>query len=87
MTEIEGRGVVEVDCTIRFKEPEIEALAAVATSGDDSFIKALYHTMGKALVRPHERALRTFFKAVRIQMPPILERARKARAEFERNGK
>lgn len=74
--------MVDVQVSIQLNESEMRALDALAGYGADSFLKVFYEHMGKHYMRPHEAGLRSLFKTIQSELPPIMKRAEAARTAF-----
>lgn len=83
MARIEQQPAIMVQMTMLLNESEMRALDALTGYDIEEFLKVFYEKMGQSYLKPHESGLRSLFKAVRTEIPPILERARKARAAFD----
>ncbi len=73
---------LDVKVVLELNEDEICALEALAGYGIDSFLKVFYAQMGQHYLRPHEAGLRSLFKVIQSDLPPILRRAKAARTAF-----
>jgi hypothetical protein len=76
--------VVTVTAKFTVTEGELRALDALAGYGDEAFIAMFYKHLGQTYMKPHEAHLREFLKTVRDIAGPILSRADKARAAFNK---
>ncbi len=83
MARLTERPRVDLNVQFNVNEEEARALDALVGYGDDAFIKHFKETLGTAYIRDHEEGLRSFFKAVRAMMPPILHKLDAARRVFE----
>lgn len=84
MAQITELPVVVVTAKFTVTEGELRALEALAGYGDDAFIRTFYKEMGETYLKPHEQHLREFLKSIRDIAGPILNRADKARAAFNK---
>lgn len=73
-----------IDGTIRLdlNFEEAAALDALAGYGVDSFLEVFYKHLGRAYLEPHERALRTLFEKVSVDVPHFLHKIREANDVF-----
>ena len=78
---------ITVEATLKVGEAELRALDALVGYGDDAFLKFFYSNLGTAYMKPHEAGLRSLFKAIRNQVPPVLDRIDNARKAFEERGR
>jgi hypothetical protein len=83
MAQITQKPTVTLELNFRVTEAEARALDALVGYGDDAFIAAFKEKLGKVYIEDHEAGLRSFFQSVRGFVPPLLERANKARKAFE----
>ena len=83
MAKIAQRPKVELELVIVLDEEETRALDALVGYGDDAFIAAFKEKLGKAYLDDHEDGLRRFFQSIRQNVPPILERLKKAKEAFD----
>jgi hypothetical protein len=73
---------VEVSATIKLTEPELRALEALTSYGDEIFLEVFYARLGKSCLRPHEAGIRSLFAMIRTDLAPILRRATAAKTAF-----
>lgn len=73
---------IDVDVNLKLTMVEVQALEALAGYGIESFLKVFYEQMGKHYLEPHEQGLRSLFKAISSELPPIIQRYGAARQAF-----
>ena len=83
MARVIGHPNVALTVTFEMTELEAAAFVDIVGYGIDDFLKVFYEKMGKAYLSKHESGLRSLFKAVWSELPPLLERARTAREAFK----
>jgi hypothetical protein len=83
MAKIVQRARVNMALDFTVNESEARALDALATYGDDAFIKVFYEKLGEAYMKEHEQGLRSFLKSIRESVPGYLSRMDEAREVFE----
>lgn len=86
MAEITQKVEMVVSATMKLTEGEMLALNAVASFSTDAILDALTKSLGHAYLRGHDAALRSFFEGVKRDMPPILDRAKRAADVFHGRG-
>jgi len=66
MTTVKSKSTIEVDSMILLEIPEAEArmLLKMTCSGADAFLEGYYKVLGKSYMKPHEHAVRSFFKSI-----------------------
>ncbi|WKZ86288.1 hypothetical protein N5B55_04880 [Ralstonia pickettii] len=74
---------IEAQATMTLSDAEMRALAALTAYGTDSFLKWFYKDLGESCLKPHEAGLRSLFKTIDTQMPPILDRVDRSRRALE----
>jgi hypothetical protein len=82
MAELFQRPKIEVQVGIVLTEAEMRALYALTQYGVDSFLTVFYANLGKSCLEPHEEGIRQLFKSIIQHLPPVLDRADKARSVF-----
>lgn len=90
MAKFNQRPVITITATFSVDESELralDALAALAGYGDDSFIKHFYAKLGKAYMEDHEAGLRSFLRSVREQVPHHLATLAAAREALKPKGR
>lgn len=73
---------VDLDVNLKLTMAEVQALEALAGYGIDGFLKVFYEQMGKHYLQPHEQGLRSLFKAISSELPPIISRHKNASKAF-----
>jgi hypothetical protein len=84
LATIVGKPKVAVSATFLLEEDELRALDGLTCYDVEEFLTWFYKHMGRSALEPHESGLRKFFKAVRDNIPAILQDAEEARAAFNR---
>jgi hypothetical protein len=82
MTRLIQQPVIEVSATIKLTEPELMALACLASYGTVAFLEAFYKYMGKAHLQPHAAGITSLFEVIRADLGPIVARAEAAKKAF-----
>jgi len=82
MAIVSKRPTVTLELVFTITEDEARALDALVGYGDDSFIEAFKEKLGKSYLEGHETGLRSFFQSIRTFVPPLLEKAKRARKIF-----
>ena len=82
MAKIAGRAKLDFELAFTVNEAEARALDAMASYGEDAFIKAFYEKLGSAYMKEHEDGLREFLKSIRGLVSPELSRLDDARKAF-----
>lgn len=73
---------IECSVNITLTELEMKALKGLTCYSDEAFLEYFYKNMGTSYLKPYEAGLKSFFKSVRQEIPPILNKAQKARDIF-----
>lgn len=82
MSRLIQRPIIELDVAVRFTEIEMRALEAISGYDVEVFLNAFYETMGRHYLEPHADGIRSLFKTVRGELPPILRRLDAAKTAF-----
>lgn len=82
MTRLIQMPRVEVDVNLKLTMVEAQALDALSGYGIKPFLEVFYTHMGKNYLEPHEAGLVSLFETIRGNLPPIIERYKKARTAF-----
>lgn len=82
MAEIEQRGRIECQCSVRLSEEEMRFLDGMTGYGWKTFIETFSKHMGTAYTREHLKGGELFFESIRTCIIPILRRTDDARAVF-----
>lgn len=82
MARIEGRPKIDLEVALIINESEARALDALVGYGTDSFLKAFYEKLGEAYMKQHESGLRSFFAAVKENIPFLLAKLDESKSVF-----
>lgn len=81
MATIWGRPKVELKVALELNEEEAKALEVVMSYNVDQFLEMFYTKMGKTVLEPYEKGLRSLFEA-RGSLALWINRAERAKKEF-----
>ncbi len=70
---------VGITATLTLNESQLRALEALASYGDDAFLKAFYIKLGRHYMQPFERDLRELFSLIRSEVPTALRGIKQSR--------
>ena len=83
MTTINHTSKLELSVTLVLNEAEARMLVEMTGYGADPFLRGYYKILGKSYMKPHEKALKSFFSSIKNQLPQAIKRIEKAREIFE----
>jgi hypothetical protein len=83
LASLDQRPTVGVEIALLLDEEEARALHALTEYGTEPFLETFYRAIGESCLKPHEKGLRSVFRAFRAELMPILARAKKAREAFD----
>lgn len=71
MKTVNGNIIIEVEMNIKLflSKDEAKSLDAIVGYGSDSFLEIFYEKLGKAYLKPHEKAMRTLFEKLSKELP------------------
>ena len=81
MAKLEGRVKLSAEAVIVLDEEEMAALEALASYGDEAFLRVFYANLGESYLKPHEAGLKRFLASCR-SFAHIVERADLSRQVF-----
>lgn len=80
--EIKSNADFEITFILKINETEARALDALVGYGTDVFLREFYKHLGSYYMKPYEMGLRSFFDAIRKNIPGKLSHVENLRKEI-----
>jgi hypothetical protein len=82
MADVKDNSTLDLSVTLVLNEAEARMLIEMTGYGADPFLRGYYKVLGKSYMKPHEKALKSFFGSINRQLPQAVKRIDEARKVF-----